>query len=46
VDANIDRVRLARYLINPVAESLVAMNQVLPARTCDSDDAPPVRAPR
>jgi hypothetical protein len=26
----------ARYLINPVAKSLVAMNRVLPARTCDS----------
>jgi len=26
----------ARYLINPVAKSLVAMNQVLPARTYDS----------
>jgi hypothetical protein len=26
----------ARYLINPVAKSLVAMNQVLPARAYDS----------
>jgi short-subunit dehydrogenase len=26
----------ARYLINPVAKSLVAMNRVLPARACDS----------
>jgi hypothetical protein len=26
----------ARYLINPVAKSLVAMNRVLPARVCDS----------
>ncbi len=26
----------ARYLINPVAKSLVAMNRVLPARTYDS----------
>jgi len=26
----------ARYLINPVAKSLVVMNQVLPARAYDS----------
>ena len=26
----------ARYLINPVAKSLVAMNRVLPARAYDS----------